>query len=51
MFRIILLALISPLVIACQQTPAYLDEPSPNATLEDAISEPTDGIENEIGAD
>lgn len=50
MFRIILLGSIAPLLIACQTT---ANDPTidsnPNANLSDAITEPTDGIANEVG--
>ena len=50
MFRIILLAMIAPLVVACQTAPAYVD-PAPAAEFGEAITEPTDGIENETADD
>lgn len=51
MFRIILLGSLAPLLIACQTSsgnPPNVDT-NPNADMNDAITEPTDGISNEIG--
>lgn len=52
MFRIILLASIAPLLIACQtnSTSAARDS-NPQATMGEAITEPSDGLDNEITAD
>lgn len=47
MLRMILLAMVAPLVIACQSTGPSVVDPSPQATLGESITEPTDGIENE----
>lgn len=50
MFRIILLGSIAPFLIACQTT---ANDPTidsnPNANMSDAVTEPTDGIANEVG--
>lgn len=51
MFRIILLGSLAPFLIACQTgtgNPPNIDT-NPSANMNEAITEPTDGISNEIG--
>lgn len=51
MLRLIAILGLAGVVGACAPGGGTVSDPSPQAELEDQVSEPTDGLDNEVGVD